>query len=407
MDRKTFAFTLLILAAVLLAGCSQVFEAGISGKVVTRTEGGTSEVALADVNVFAYTDKNLRDSDYVLFVEKKTTRPSEGAGYVATSLTNERGEFVVNKIVWETKDSKYGKTADVNKLYLIFYHKDYDPAKYDATIISGSTNSDNVYVSLNGNKDYSTINVTVRDVTRNLNMSSNVTLEYWVNADEDVDPETIVVAGGNTSFQISYDKGTAATVSLRVRSNGTHWKMVDNKGSIVEDPILFNVGSGTTSAVLYMRNDELILPGFSGDISGMITINNPDPDNEYDNKPVWVEYKDKNGAWIPFEETVSANHRTQSTRTIGDSILYTHGVFSNIGSDGYTVTINKDTYPDIRNWDVEYQGKAIPIEIRLAFLTDSTDPSDLIIKYYEFIYTNTSGSNADLGHINPKEETTP
>ncbi|MBR6348796.1 MAG: membrane lipoprotein lipid attachment site-containing protein, partial [Spirochaetales bacterium] len=74
---------------VLLASCSQVFEAGISGKVVTPR--GTSTAAVADVNVFAYTDKGRRDSDFAKFQSGTITRPTEGAGYVATTSTNANG----------------------------------------------------------------------------------------------------------------------------------------------------------------------------------------------------------------------------------------------------------------------------------------------------------------------------
>ena len=82
----------------------------MSGKVVTPS--GTNKVAVSDVNVFAYTDQSLRDSDFAKFQSGSITRPSEGSGYVATTTTNANGEFVVNKIVWESKKSEYGKTAD-------------------------------------------------------------------------------------------------------------------------------------------------------------------------------------------------------------------------------------------------------------------------------------------------------
>ena len=101
MDRRIPVVAAVLAALVLLASCSVVFEAGISGKVVTAS--GTSTVGVQDVSVFAYTDKALRDSDFVKFVNGEITRPTEGSGYVATTTTNGNGEFTVNKIVWETK----------------------------------------------------------------------------------------------------------------------------------------------------------------------------------------------------------------------------------------------------------------------------------------------------------------
>ena len=232
MDRKTFAFTLLILAAVLLAGCSQVFEAGISGKVVT--EEGTGSAPVSDVNVFAYTDEGLRDSDLEKFIAGTITRPSDGAGYVASTTTNANGEFVVNKIVWETKKSKFGKTADVNKLYLIFYHPDYDVASDEATVISGSTNQSNVYMSLEGNKDYTTMNITVYDVATHTPMADSCTLAYKVEGKESFD--STIVAGGASAIRISYKKGTTPDVDFVLTSPGTAWIMCDKDGNVISSP---------------------------------------------------------------------------------------------------------------------------------------------------------------------------
>ena len=63
MDKRLFFILFAVIGSLLvLCCCSQVFEAGISGKVVTKS--GTESIAVSDVNVFAYTDKSARDSDY-------------------------------------------------------------------------------------------------------------------------------------------------------------------------------------------------------------------------------------------------------------------------------------------------------------------------------------------------------
>ena len=93
MARKRYCLFALIVVALVLASCSVVFEAGISGKVVTASGTGTANVQ--DVSVFAYTDSGLRDSDFAKFQAGTITRPTEGSGYVATTTTNANGEFVV------------------------------------------------------------------------------------------------------------------------------------------------------------------------------------------------------------------------------------------------------------------------------------------------------------------------
>lgn len=134
-----FFITVLLLA---LTSCSQVFEAGVSGRLTTDSRG--SEQGAAGVYVYAYTNKNTYESDLVKFKNGSITRPSEGS-YIPATTTNANGEFTINKIVWETKNGKFGKTADVINLYLIFYHEDYTPCGFGpVSVISGSTNSSSV-----------------------------------------------------------------------------------------------------------------------------------------------------------------------------------------------------------------------------------------------------------------------
>ena len=230
MRNRRLLFTTALMLAVLLASCSVVFEAGISGKVVTEVE--TRTVPIEDVKVFAYTDRGARDSDYQLFIreENPITRPTEGAGYVAMTKTNANGEFTVNKIVWESKKSEFGKTADVNKLFLIFYHEDYRPEKTDATIISGSTNSDNVYIRMEGTKDKSTLNILVYDVSTSTLMDEPCTLKYSVGESTETDSSDFT---GRTTISISYPKNAEGTaVKLELMSLGTKWKMTDSAGNV-------------------------------------------------------------------------------------------------------------------------------------------------------------------------------
>ena len=58
MRNRRLLFTAALMLAVLLASCSVVFEAGISGTV--ETPSGTGKTAVAGVNVFAYTNESSR-----------------------------------------------------------------------------------------------------------------------------------------------------------------------------------------------------------------------------------------------------------------------------------------------------------------------------------------------------------
>ncbi|MCQ2411478.1 MAG: hypothetical protein MJ057_00805 [Sphaerochaetaceae bacterium] len=389
MDRKVFGNGILVSAVMLIllmvTSCSVVFEAGISGRVVTTD--GTSTVGVGNVNVFAYTSKSLRDADFAKFQAGQITRPSEGAGYVASTTTNANGDFTVNKIVWETKKSDFGKTADVDKLYLIFYNKNYYPDKADATIISGSTNASNVYKELESNKDYATINVTVYDVSTGkvLTVASALTCEVEGNTESDTRVMT-----GTQSFVISFEKGTDVDVTFKLANDGSRWKMTDSEGTLVSQVVEHDVQKGILNVSLYMKNYEFILPAYSGNIDGSVTDHSSVYVTDIDNIPVHVEYYGTDGQYHAFEPTVTAGHRTYSTAiTVGDNLYYTHGHFSGVGySDSYTINVNTDDYPDLAITD---NGKMISVKLRLVFETSGGD------KYYEFTQSRMTSEN--LGHI--------
>ena len=395
MDRRRFAsvrFTLAALAVltVLLAGCSVVFEAGISGKVVTASGTGTADVA--DVSVFAYTDEGLRNSDFEKFEAGTITRPSEGSGYVATTTTNANGEFTVNKIVWETKKSEFGKTADVSKLYLIFYHEDYKPAKTDATVISGSTNASNVYIKLEGSKDYTTLNITISDVATRNALGTACNFEYKVEGKESSDT---IIATGAAGIRISYPKDTTPDVTIKLTSPGTGWKMTDKDGKLIDEQIITDVGEGTLDLTLYMKNYSFTIPAFRGSVvfdsaaAEQLTIDGT-PVNANDGVQVWLQYK-KAGTeeWADFTETKSANNMTYASQIAsGNNLYYSHGQFSGVGStDDYTVTVNSQNYSDAFDWE-SYTGRTFSLDLRVVFGDES--------KVREFVYTN--NSSTDLGN---------
>ncbi len=380
--------------AVLLTGCSVVFQAGISGKVVTTSGSGTA--AVPDVNVFAYTDQGLRDSDFGLFVDGSITRPSSGAGYVATTTTNANGEFTVNKVVWETKNSEFGKTADVSKLYLIFYNQDYKPAKYTATIISDSTNVDNVYIKLESSKDYATLTVNIKDVSTDTAMTEPCTVEYLVEGNSESDT---VIATGAANLQIKFEKGTTPDVTFSLKSTGTNWKMVGSTGAEQSSQIVEDVGAGTRNVSLYMKNYEFTMPGFSGDIDGKVESSsdysaNMGTTDVNDNVPVWLAYYGTDGKWHPFTDTVEANTLTYAAQTAAATeVYYKHGVFSGVGN-ATTLVVNEDTYPLITDWSA-YTGKKLTVTLAIMTGKYTTAGS---YKGRSFNYTPGT-SNAALGHL--------
>ena len=136
MNKKIFGFFFGVLSSVFLISvisCSQVFDAGVSGQVFYYESG--NKIPVADIEVCVYT--------------------SEKGAVVAKAKTNQQGNFTVNRIVWKTTKSDFGKTADYQDIFVeIPYNEDHDdfrqkhPGKIPVTVVSGSTNAEKANIEV-------------------------------------------------------------------------------------------------------------------------------------------------------------------------------------------------------------------------------------------------------------------
>ncbi|MBO4409457.1 MAG: hypothetical protein J5775_01760, partial [Spirochaetales bacterium] len=192
------------------------------------------------------------------------------------------------------------------------------------------------------------------------------------------------------NLRISFPKDTTPDVKFELSSPGTFWEMSKADGSAVQeaDKVVHDVEAGTLAVNLYMKNLEMTLPAFSGNIDGSI---NTTPVTAKDNQVIRLAYFNNEadlddpaeGDLIFFDEIDDAQLKTYyQTRTAGDTLLYEHGLFSGVGNSGnYTITINPETYPDmgivipdpdnpddkiITDWE-HLTGKTITIKLRFFF----------------------------------------
>jgi len=133
---KSAALLLLIISSVLfmlLSGCSSVFSAYIGGTVYDDEEVDAEgkHVPIEDVTVYLYADKESRDADYSSWYnggEEDGPLPHEGAAepdYFLETQTNEDGQYEFSGFTWQEMNPEFGKTADRQYVYFLFYHKNY------------------------------------------------------------------------------------------------------------------------------------------------------------------------------------------------------------------------------------------------------------------------------------------
>ncbi len=122
---------LTIISAIILAlfvSCSAVFDAGVSGYIYYYD--GTTKTYVSDAKVSVYSDSN-------------------GTNLMASTTTDANGAYTVRRIVWESSNPAFGKTADYTTIYIKVTHDDFeDSALIPVTIISDSTNDSQGSVEL-------------------------------------------------------------------------------------------------------------------------------------------------------------------------------------------------------------------------------------------------------------------
>lgn len=131
-------FLLLCFFIFNFIGCSSVFRASLTGKYVDSE----SENGINDGYVFLYTDERKFNEDWEDYNKTKDYKVFFNNSFSSTTTTtqnNEAGVFTFNAIVWQTIFPMFGKDADVQTVYLVFYHEDYDASYSKQKIVSDAT----------------------------------------------------------------------------------------------------------------------------------------------------------------------------------------------------------------------------------------------------------------------------
>lgn len=130
MNKRHGMIAVALVALLLVTGCSTFFTGGVSGKVKYKTD------PVANAVVAVYFDEGQCDADLANYMTEKVFHTK----YTATTQAN--GQFAITNIPWDSAFPEYGKDADEQTIYVLFYHDDYGVEKYkaEASIVSGRSN---------------------------------------------------------------------------------------------------------------------------------------------------------------------------------------------------------------------------------------------------------------------------
>lgn len=346
-------FILILATTFFLTSCYSVFNGGTGGVVVDAESTASPKRGIANVDIYAYTDKATRDSDYKSWKEGTIFAPSNT--YYGHTSTDNNGNFTISKIVWKEGKPDFGKDADFTTIYLLYYHENYGLTK-DETVITSDSTSDTVYAELTAIKKTTSLNINIYDVASanltNENILVTVTVpqttDTLTKAAPKIYEQTIT---GNGTINISYprwknaaDKAAGKENTPEVQINYFQsadqitWKACEyepelNNYAFLADDFKINktIKNSSYSVSLYGKATRINVPTVNGTYGDTTS-------SASDGKLIRMKAKAPDGNF-----TIDCGETTTTAQALGNSGQQTHGNFSGLGN-GFFVIDN--TYTD-------------------------------------------------------------
>ncbi len=379
----------------LFTSCYSVFNAGVGGQVVDGESTSTPKSGIANVDVYVYTDSSLRDDDFNNWKEGEKFSPQ--AGYYGHTTTGTDGSFTLSKVVWKEYAPTFGKDADVQELYMLFYHEDYGLTKGQSVVVSDST-SDQLYTELTKIRKNVALTLNFKDVKNGSVATSELDVEISVpqsngkiEADNRVFKGTII---GSGTINISYprylydsdgntsENAPKITITYRQTADEVTWKPcwnADNEEKnyafrdLDSNPIEKTILSSTNESYsynLYGKACRLTLPA----LSGTYHSDGSDFGTSADDG-LTITAKIGEGT---EERTVDSGSEGTSAVTVGTTntqVIQNHGNF----------TITPDANDDI--FDDTYTDKNLTLNVKFYVGTKELKSSKSSISTKENSYT--------------------
>ncbi|MBL7006224.1 MAG: hypothetical protein ISR78_03980 [Spirochaetia bacterium] len=107
---------------IILSSCSSVFTAYITGTLLDKES--IEDAPLTGVTVYLYGNEQLRNADFSQW-QKSGTAPEESGNAFMVSTTDGNGEYIFSGFTWHDLFPQWGKTADYQDVFFLYYHRDY------------------------------------------------------------------------------------------------------------------------------------------------------------------------------------------------------------------------------------------------------------------------------------------
>ena len=361
MKKSFFTSLSLLLILNFFTGCYSVFNGGTGGLIVDAESTSSPKRGIANVDIYAYTSKGDRDSDFEDWEENTIFSPS--TSYYGHTTTDADGSFVISNLVWKENSPDFGKDADYTTIYLLYYHENYGLTK-DQTVITSDSTSDTVYAELTAIKKTTALNISIYDVASSNLTSNNVLVKVSVpqNTDTTEAPAKVYeqIIAGNGTISISYPRWKNAedktagkensplvSLSYAQSADTITWKACANGDTSGDYSFLANgftinktIQNSSYNISLYGKATRVAVPAVGGTYNQASGAAN-------DGVIIRMKAKDSAGNY-----TIDCGETTTSMQINGTSGTPTHGHFSGLGTGFY---IDDAAYTGrYKNIDVEF-----------------------------------------------------
>ena len=351
----------LLAVTLLFSGCYSVFNGGTGGQIVDAESTSTPKQGIANVDIYAYTESSIRDSDYNRWKEGTVFAPSNS--YYGHTTTDTDGSFVISNIVWKETKPDFGKDADYTTIYLLYYHENYGLTK-DQTVITSDSTNNTVYAELKAIRKTTALNISINDVATSNATPNNVLVTVTVPQSTDTlsaDPKDYKqFITGSGIINISYPRWKNAedkangienepevSITYAQSADKITWKACANADNDAHDyafydddfPILKTIKNDSYYISLYGKATKINIPTVSGTYGSS-------SDSANDGIKISMKAKDSEGNY-----TIDCGEVTTGPRAIGNYGTQEHGYFTGLGS-GYSFT--DDTYTE-KNKSIEVE----------------------------------------------------
>ena len=349
---KKFYCIITLSIIIFLTSCYSVFNGGTGGLIVDAESTASPKRGIANVDIYAYTDKGTRDSDFRAWKEGTIFAPSNT--YYGHTSTDNNGDFTISKLVWKEAKPDFGKDADFTTIYLLYYHENYGLTK-DETVITSDSTSDTVYAELTAINKITSLSINIYDVASANLTSENVLVTVTVPQTTD----TLTTAApkvyeqaitGNGTINISYPRwknntdktaGKENTPVIEINyfqsADEITWKACayepeQNNYAFLTDGFKINktVKNSSYAVSLYGKATRINVPTVNGTYGDTTTAAS-------DGKLIRMKAKNAAGNFV-----IDCGETTTGAQTVGTSGTQTHGNFNGLGN-GFFVIDNSYT----------------------------------------------------------------